>query len=217
MLAPEWSEAPDAQWLKRALPGTQAVYRDTSLLWLTQRALRELGAIRMPDEARALIESVYGRVADLVPDGLQEARWEQRGMQGVAVSMANFNALSLEHGYLRHPEFDQWQEEQEIGTRLIDEPTVNAVLLKRRADGELTLWAEGERHADMLSQVKLRQSQAEKLAGLSSDQQPQWEALMERYKALRFTQPWLVEADTTCAYDTHWGLVFSASPATTTT
>ncbi|MBB3230783.1 CRISPR-associated endonuclease/helicase Cas3 [Halomonas stenophila] len=209
VLAPEWSESPDAQWLKRALPGTQAVYRDTSLLWLTQRVLREFGAIRMPDEARLLIEGVYGRVADLVPDGLQEARWEQRGMQGVAVSMANFNALSLEQGYLRHPEADQWQEELEIGTRLVDEPTLNVVLLERTVDDQLTLWAEGERHAAMLSQVKLRQSQAEKLAGLPADYQPRWEALQERYKALRFTRPWLVEADTDCAYDAQWGVRFS--------
>ncbi|MDW7748533.1 CRISPR-associated helicase Cas3' [Halomonas sp.] len=211
ILAPEWSDSPDSQWLKRALPGTQAVYRDTSLMWLTQLVLRELGGIRMPDEARTLIESVYGPVADLVPDGLQEARWEQRGMQGVAVSMANFNALSLGRGYLRHPEFDQWQEEQEIGTRLVDEPTVNVVLLKRTADGELTLWAEGERHAAMLSQVKLRQSQAEKLAELPSDQQFRWEALQERYKALRFTRPWLVEADNACVYDGQWGVKLSSN------
>lgn len=209
ILAPEWSEAPDAQWLKRVLPGTQAVYRDTSLLWLTQRVLRELGAIRMPDEARTLIESVYGKVADLVPDDLQEARWEQRGMQGVAVSMANFNALDLSQGYLRHPEFDQWQEEQEIGTRLVDEPTVNVVLLKHTPDDELSLWVEDGRHADMLSQVKLRQSQAQKLAELPCDFQSQWETLQERYKALRFTQPWLVEADTVCAYDAQWGVRFS--------
>ncbi|MCG5510227.1 CRISPR-associated helicase Cas3' [Ectothiorhodospira lacustris] len=209
ILAPEWSDTPDAQWLKRTLPGTQAVYRDTSLLWLTQRVLRELGAIRMPEEARTLIESVYGSVADLVPDGLLDARFEQHGMRRHAVSMASFNVLSLEQGYLRHPDFDQWQEEQEIGTRLVDEPTVNVVLLKHREDGELTLWAEGQRHADMLSQVKLRQSQAEKLAGLSCDCQPQWEALQEQSKALRFTQPWLVEADTACTYDGGWGVVFS--------
>ncbi|WP_240894140.1 CRISPR-associated helicase Cas3' [Halomonas alimentaria] len=209
VLAPEWSEAPDAQWLKRALPGTQAVYRDTSLLWLTQRVLRELGAIRMPEEARALIEGVYGSVAELVPDGLQEARWEQRGMQGVAVSMAHFNALSLEQGYLRQPEIDQWQEEREIGTRLVDEPTVNVVLLKRDADDELALWAEGERYAAMLSQVKLRQSQAEKLADLPAGDQARWEALQERHKALRFTRPWLVEDDPVCAYDALWGVRFS--------
>ncbi|MBZ9567079.1 CRISPR-associated helicase Cas3' [Modicisalibacter tunisiensis] len=209
VLAPEWSDEPDGQWLKRSLPGTQAVYRDTSLLWLTQRVLRELGAIRMPDEARSLIEGVYGPVTDLVPDGLQEARWEQRGMQGVAVSMANFNALSLEQGYLRQPEVDQWQEELEIGTRLVDEPSLNVVLLKRSTDGELALWAEDERHAAMLSQVKLRQSQAEKLADLPAGDQLQWEALQERDKALRFTRPWLVEADTGCGYDARWGVRFS--------
>ncbi|TDR57002.1 CRISPR-associated Cas3 family helicase [Halomonas ventosae] len=209
VLAPEWSDAPDAQWLKRVLPGTQAVYRDTSLLWLTQRTLRELGAIRMPGEARELIESVYGNIAELVPDDLQEARWEQRGMQGVAVSMAHFNALSLEQGYLRQPEIDQWQEEREIGTRLVDEPTVNVVLLKRDIDGEPVLWAEGERHAAMLSQVKLRQSQAEKLADLSAGDQDRWKVLQGRHKALHFTRPWLVEADPGCAYDAQWGVRFS--------
>ena len=209
VLAPEWSDSPDAQWLKRALPGTQAVYRDTSLLWLTQCVLRELGAIRMPDEARTLIESVYGRVADLVPDDLQDARIEQHGMKRVAVSMANFNALSLEQGYLRHPELDQWQEELEIGTRLVDEPTLNVVLLKCKTDGELALWGEDERHAAMLSQVKLRQSQAEKLADLPAGFQAKWEALQERHKALRFTRPWLVEADSDCAYDAQWGVRFS--------
>jgi len=216
VLAPEWSDTPDAQWLKRALPGTQAVYRDTSLLWLTQRMLRELGAIRMPEEARELIEGVYGSVAELVPDGLQEARWEQRGMQGVAVSMAHFNALSLEQGYLCQPEINQWQEEREIGTRLVDEPTVNVVLLQRSGDGELALWAEEERHAAMLSQVKLRQSQAAKLADLPVGDQARWEALQERHKALRFTHPWLVEADPGCAYDAQWGVRFAAeeeSPA----
>ncbi|WP_136247113.1 CRISPR-associated helicase Cas3' [Halomonas borealis] len=206
VLAPDWSEEPDEQWLKRALPGTNAVYRDTSILWLTQRVLREWGAIRVPGEARTLIEGVYGEVADLVPDGLQGARWEQRGMQNVASSMATFNALELDSGYVwdRH----KWQEEQEIGTRLIDEPTVNVVLLRRAADGDLSLWAEGERHADMLSQLKLRQSQAAKLADLPSADQARWEALQERYKALRFTRPWLVEADSACAYDAQWGVRF---------
>jgi CRISPR-associated endonuclease/helicase Cas3 len=204
VLAPEWEEEPDAQWLKRALPGTQAVYRDTSLLWLTQRVLRQLEAIRMPEEARELIEAVYGAVIDQVPDGLHEARFEQRGLQKIAGSMAFTNALELEAGYVwdRH----KWQEEQEIGTRLIDEPTVNVALLKRDAAGALTLWAEGERHADMLSQLKLRQSQAKKLAELPASYQTQWEAMQERYKALRFVQPWLAEIDPNFDYDSQWGM-----------
>nr|WP_267966010.1 CRISPR-associated helicase Cas3' [Halomonas aerodenitrificans] len=209
VLAPEWDEEPDAQWLKRALPGTQAVYRDTSLLWLTQRVLRQLEAIRMPEEARELIEAVYGAVIDQVPDGLHEARIVQRGQQQIAGSMAFTSALELEAGYVwdRH----KWQEEQEFGTRLIDEPTVNVVLLKRDAMGTLTLWAEGERHTDMLSQLKLRQSQAKKLAELPVSYQPQWEALQERYKALRFVQPWLAEEDAEVAYDQVLGCLFGRS------
>lgn len=203
VLAPEWTESPDAEWLQRVLPGTQAVYRDTSLMWLTQRVLRETGALRMPDDARHLLESVYGAVVDLVPDALQDARFEQKGMQKMAASMANFNALRLEDGYVSG---QQWQEEQEIGTRLIDEPTVNVALLVRTAEDSLQLWACDERHAAMLSQAKLRQSQAEKLAVLPARYQPQWEALQEQYKALYYTRPWLVEADESCIYSVQWGL-----------
>ncbi|WNK20567.1 CRISPR-associated helicase Cas3' [Halomonas piscis] len=203
VLAPEWTEVPDAEWLQRVLPGTQAVYRDTSLIWLTQRVLRETGVLRMPNDARHLLESVYGAVIDLVPDALQDARFEQKGMQKMAASMANFNALRLEDGYVSG---HQWQEEQEIGTRLIDEPTVNVALLTRTAEDGLQLWAGGERHAAMLSQAKLRQSQAEKLAMPPARYQPQWEALQEQHKALHYTRPWLVEADESCTYDQKWGL-----------
>lgn len=203
VLAPPWAEDPDEHWLKRTLPGTQAVYRDTSLSWLTQRVLRRLEAIRMPEEARDLIEGVYGPVSDYIPDALQAARYEQKGMQRTAGSMANFNALNLEEGYVKS---DQWQEEQEIGTRLMEEPTVNVVLLSLTDDNELALWAGERRHADMLSQVKLRQSQAAKLAALPSRYESQWLAIQERYKALKYTQPWLPSDDPECDYDTQWGV-----------
>lgn len=157
----------------------------------------------MPEEARDLIEGVYGSVSDDIPDALQAARYEQKGMQRTAGSMANFNALNLEEGYTKS---DQWQEEQEIGTRLMDEPTVNVVLLSLTDDNELALWAGERRHADMLSQVKLRQSQASKLAILPSRYDSQWLALQDRYKALKYTHPWLPGDDAACDYDTQWGV-----------
>jgi len=203
VLAPPWANDPDEHWLNRTLPGTQAVYRDTSLCWLTQRVLRRLEAIRMPEEARDLIEGVYGPVSDDIPDALQAARYEQKGMQRTAGSMANFNALNLEEGYTKS---DQWQEEQEIGTRLMDEPTVNIVLLSLTDDNKLALWAGESRHAGMLSQVKLRQSQAAKLAALPSRYESQWLTLQERYKALKYTQPWLPGDDPECDYDIQWGV-----------
>lgn len=207
ILAPPWADDPDQHWLKRTLPGTQAVYRDTSLSWLTQRVLRRLKAIRMPEEARALIESVYGPVSDDIPDALQSARYEQKGMQRTAGSMATFNALDLEKGYTKD---EQWQEEQEIGTRLVDEPTVSVVLLVNSGQGEVALWTGEGRHADMLSQVKLRQSQAAKLASLPRSHESQWLALQERYKSLKYMQPWLPSADPECHYDAQWGVRLSA-------
>lgn len=203
VLAPPWADDPDEHWLKRTLPGTQAVYRDTSLSWLTQRVLRRLEAIRMPEEARDLIEGVYGQSINDIPDALEDGRLEQNSKQQISGSFARYNALNLEEGYTKS---DQWQEEQEIGTRLMDEPTVNIVLLACSADGELALWAGSQRHTDMLSQVKLSQSQAAKLSPLPGHYESQWVALQERYKALKYTQPWLPGDDAACDYDTQWGV-----------
>ncbi|NYS59816.1 CRISPR-associated helicase Cas3' [Halomonas salicampi] len=206
VLAPPWADDPDEKWLQRTMPGTQAVYRDTSLSWLTHRVLRRLGAIRMPEEARALIEGVYGQGIDDIPDALQQARIEQGSIRRRSGSVATYNALDLKEGYTKS---DQWQEEQEIGTRLMDEPTLNVVLLACSAEGELALWAGDRWHADMLSQVKLRQSQAAKLTPLPSRYESRWLALQERYKALKYTQPWLPSDDPDCGYDTQWGVRLS--------
>lgn len=199
VLAPEWMEQPDKDWLKRVLPGTQAVYRDTALCWLTQRTLREQGGIQLPEQARVLMESVYGACEETIPDGLLDARLEQKGVERGKASMAGFNALDLAGGYLR--DRNEWQEEyREIGTRLSDEPTMNVALLKIGSQGEMVLAADG-RHAAMLSQIKLRESQARKLPELAGERLTQWEALQVRHKALKYTQPWLPEEGAAVRYD----------------
>jgi len=200
VLAPEWSERPDREWLKRVLPGTQAVYRDTALCWLTQRILRQQGGIHLPEQARTLMESVYAAADDAIPEGLMSARLEQTGVDRGKASMAGFNALDLTGGYLR--DRNEWQDEhREIGTRLTDEPTVNVVLLQVGPQGDMVLGADGQRHAAMLSQIKLRESQARKLPELPGDRLAQWEALQAHYKALKYTQPWLPEQDAAVRYD----------------
>lgn len=207
VLAPSWDDDPEADWLSQAHRGTQVVYKDTSLIWLTQRVLRERGAIEMPGGARELIESVYAYSFDDIPEALDGARVERSGMDKMAGSMATHNALDLEAGYRLDPDFDQWQEERDIGTRLSDEPSIEIVLLKREGDA-LVLWADGERHADRLSRCQLRQSQARKLTLLSERDTERWEALQQRHKGLRFAQPWLPEEDIECCYDKTWGVSF---------
>ena len=207
ILAPAWSDTPAVDWLSQAHRGTQAVYKDTSLIWLTQRVLRERGAITMPGEARTLIESVYAFPVDDIPEALDQARFERTGMDKFATSMATHNALNLEDGYHLDGDFDPWQEEREMGTRLSDEQSVEVVLLKRRGS-ELVLWVEDHRHADRLSRCRLRESQVKKLATLPGQYVEQWEALQQRHRGLRFVHPWLPEEDEQCDYDEQWGVSF---------
>lgn len=200
VLAPEWSERPDKDWLKRLLPGTQAVYRDTALCWLTQRVLRQQDGIHLPEQARTLMESVYGACDEAIPEGLINARLEQTGAERGKASMAGFNALDLAGGYLR--DRNEWQDEhREIGTRLTDEPTVNVALLKMGPQGDMVLGADELSHAAMLSQIKLRESQARKLPELPGERLGEWETLQARHKALKYTQPWLPEQDAAVRYD----------------
>ncbi|MCM5704059.1 CRISPR-associated helicase Cas3' [Larsenimonas salina] len=207
VLAPAWSDTPGTDWLSKAHRGTQAVYKDTSLIWLTQRVLREQGAITMPGEARRLIEHVYAASKDDLPEAFDLAHFERTGMDKFAVSVATHNALNLEDGYRLDSDFDPWQEEREMGTRLSDEQSVEVVLLKRQED-ELVLWVKGHRHADRLSRCRLRESQVRKLAVLPERYAEQWEALQHRHRGLRFVHPWLPEEDTTCSYDAQWGVSF---------
>ncbi|MFG6665750.1 CRISPR-associated helicase Cas3' [Halomonas sp. HNIBRBA4712] len=207
VLAPAWSDTPSADWLSQTQRGTQAVYQDTSLIWLTMRVLRQQGAITMPGEARTLIESVYAASPDDLPEAFDQAHFEHTGMAKHAVSMATHNALNLEDGYHLDDDFDPWQEEREVGTRLSDEQSIEVVLLKRRGE-ELELWVDDHRHADRLSRCRLRESQARKLAYLPEPYAEQWEALQQRHRGLRFVQPWLPEEDGQCGYDAQWGVSF---------
>lgn len=54
------------------------VYPDHGRIWLTQRVLREQGAIQMPHAARLLIESVYGEDV-VMPEGFARSEQEQVG------------------------------------------------------------------------------------------------------------------------------------------
>ncbi|MCP1312791.1 MULTISPECIES: CRISPR-associated helicase Cas3' [unclassified Halomonas] len=207
VLAPAWSDTPRADWLSQAHRGTQAVYKDTSLVWLTMRVLRQQGAITMPTDARTLIEGVYAASPDDLPEAFDQAHFEHTGMAKHAVSMATHNALNLEEGYRLDDDFDPWQEERETGTRLSDEQSIEVVLLKRRGE-ELGLWVDDHRHADRLSRCRLRESQARKLARLPEIYAEQWEALQQRHRGLRFVQPWLPEEEGQCGYDAQWGVSF---------
>ena len=135
VLTPPWNDTPDARWFKAAFPKAAAVYEHHGQLWLTARALRA-GAFTMPDDARPLIEGVFGDDAE-VPPGLDANALAAEGLGYAAQTQAQMNTLKLDLGYRRHEGFDWWSEAQ-TPSRLGD--ASSTVTLARWADGVLRPW-----------------------------------------------------------------------------
>ena len=135
---PEWTEAPASDWFQRTFPKAAAVYPDHGQLWLTAQALRS-GSIAMPQDARTLIESVFGEDAQ-TPEGLQH-RADRAQAKGYAdASQAQANTLTFEAGY--SADGTDWWSEAKTPSRL-GEPTTNVVLARWEGDN-LRPWASHE-------------------------------------------------------------------------
>lgn len=130
VLGPAPTSTPNEDWLKARLPGTQAIYQHVGQLWLTQQRLSD--RFTMPDDARVLIEGVFGEDAqDEIPEALLNLCWNAEGAAGSKRGMALLNALKLEMGYTRASAEDSggWDKETRIPTRLGDKSTTVALTL----------------------------------------------------------------------------------------
>lgn len=131
VLTPPWTEEPEARWFKAAFPKGAAVYPHHASLWLTARALRE-GGFTMPDDARRLVEGVFG--ADVpVPPGLDANAVAAEGQAYAALAQAQMNTLKLAQGYQRGG-IDWWGEAQ-TPSRLGE--ATSQIVLARFEDGVL--------------------------------------------------------------------------------
>mgnify|MGYP005991223467 CR=1 FL=1 len=99
--APAWSDEPTVDWLSQNFRNTQYVYRSPGRLWLGMKKLRELGGIKMPEQARDLIEAVYSSAAfDQTPTTLLKLEQATQGDELAKASKAKSNRLKWqEHGY----------------------------------------------------------------------------------------------------------------------
>ena len=122
--APAWADSPAKDWLRAAMPGTAAVYRhQDAQLWLGLRLLRETGGFRMPEDARRLIEGVYGEeAAEDRLAGLSSTLLDAEGKSLAEAGQAEINALRLEAGYSREG-VNKWWDEAMTPTRLGDPTT----------------------------------------------------------------------------------------------
>lgn len=114
VMAPVWNPDPDSSWPGSNLSGTTAVYKDRARLWRSQKILIEHGGIRVPDEARILIEAVYNSDGT-IPLGLERATLKAEGERRAAGDLGDFNALRFEDGYCATG--GEWLPDTETPTR----------------------------------------------------------------------------------------------------
>ncbi|MDE9621342.1 CRISPR-associated helicase Cas3' [Citrobacter portucalensis] len=202
VLAPEWSDEPREDWFSSAMRNSAYVYPDHGRLWLTQRVLRELSAIRMPQSARQLIESVYGdNVA--IPDGFAKSGHQQEGKFYCDRAFADQMLLNFTPGY--SPESSDYLPEK-LSTRLAEESIT--LWLAKRLDGVVAPYASGE-HAWDMSALRVRQSWWNKHNGEFEqlDGEPLCKWCVEQHQDKDFAMVIVVTDSAACGYSANEGLI----------
>jgi CRISPR-associated endonuclease/helicase Cas3 len=154
--APAPDTETDSQWFTRSFPKAGKVYPHHGQLWLTVALLRAKSQFAMPEDARFLIEGVYGDEAQSgIPEGLQNKSWTAEGDSMAKNSLAGQNALSWDKGYRDVPE-NRWFDEAVTPTRLGEDRTT--VYLARWINGELVPWINEGLHRWQRSAVQVRRA-----------------------------------------------------------
>ncbi len=148
---PAWTDEPAADWFKSVLAKAAHVYDDHAILWHTARELVTRGGYRMPDDARALVEGVYGEEVDM-PDGLAASHSTATGRGYSERSAAQMHGVKRKTGYQRAGL--DWMNDGAATSRL-GEATVPVVLATWR-DGMVRPWRDDKaRHAWAYSTVSM--------------------------------------------------------------
>jgi CRISPR-associated endonuclease/helicase Cas3 len=148
VLGPEAVEELKEEWFSSMFPKAAFVYPCVGQLWRTARLLKKNGGIRMPEDARALIEGVYDdQVGEDIPEALQDKTWEARGEEMAKGNVGQYNTLNWEKGYCANNRI--WGDDARFPTRLGAETIT--VYLARYGEGVLSSWADGEYPWDLSS------------------------------------------------------------------
>lgn len=205
--APEFTATPQSDWLSKDFRNTQYVYRSPGRLWLGLRELLTLGAIRMPSEARQLIEAVYSDDAyNSIPATLTNQENQLIGEERSKAAKAKSQLLQWQRfGY--SAESANWYEDNsDISTRHSDIETVEVLLLKQNEAGQLAPWIDDEKFAVPLSIVKMSKHKfADKLQPIPATFANAVSQLEQQYQQIKYLQLWLPELEENYTYHSTTG------------
>jgi len=178
--SPEPINDADDEWFKKAFPKAAYVYPSHGCLWLTARLLQEKGMLRMPDDARELVEAAFNEKADeLIPSALRKRDLEAEAKMMSDTSLAHINMLKIEEGYCATA--NQWREDMRTPTRLGEMQTTVRI---GRWDGKaLTPWYPAEAFPWDMSQVAVSASR------VAAEPTPNGEALAQAVEGIKETLP----------------------------
>jgi len=158
VFGPQWSDTPEANWVRSVFPGAAAVYPHHGQIWLTAKFLRD-GGFSMPEDARCLIENVFGETAEY-PPGLQRNAELVEGQNWARTNFAASEALALDAGYHRGgidwraddeaPTVGALDEWQTLASTRAGEATTTVRLAKWNGD-RIVAWGRGEDAWDLSS------------------------------------------------------------------
>ncbi|NLN59711.1 MAG: CRISPR-associated helicase Cas3' [Deltaproteobacteria bacterium] len=149
---PQPEERADENWYKSAFPKAAFVYPNHGCLWLTAKLLTEKGELKMPDDARELIEAAFSDDTDRIPEPLQRRDRQTDAKWQADKSLAHINMLKLDEGY--EATITQWREDMDTPTRL---GTMERTVRLAKWNGEtLFPWYTHERVPWDMSQVNVR-------------------------------------------------------------
>ncbi|WP_100158464.1 CRISPR-associated helicase/endonuclease Cas3 [Proteus columbae] len=197
--APIFTNDPISSWLTENFSSTEAVYRSPGRLWLTLRSLIQLGEIKMPHDARQLIESVYSdNTYNEIPLSLIRQENNSLGEQRAKAVKAQLQLLKLNKGYSEESS-EFWTEDYyDISTRYSDIEIANILLLKKIDDNYLP-WVDDSDFSIALSTVKISKNKyADKLTTVTENIK---EKINKQYPQTRYLQLWIPEDDINYQYD----------------
>ncbi len=121
VLAPPLDNSPGADWYATLSPGAAHVYLRHAPLWLAAQWLKEQGGFRLPEDARTMLEYVYGVEAEeKTPETLLLADQKRADPKAfAAASLARMNTLCLDAGYSCDDQL--WRDDERTPTRLGDD------------------------------------------------------------------------------------------------
>lgn len=186
--APKWDPDPPADWLEQHSPNTQYVYQRPGRIWRTMEYLWNVGEIRLPEESRRMVESVYGEDVKF-PEAFEAAEREFSGRTRASSSQGAFNRLELEQGYTYESNLAWGEDNVDIGTRLGD-ASIEVVLVRRTDTGYEPL-IQADRHAVALSIVKLSEKRITELEKLDEEAR---EVFVQHHPRAKYAQVVDVEA-----------------------